>query len=265
MRAPPLPLPTRRVTLAGGAALLGLGGVDPANEWTSYGAGLVAAGADPSLRLDAQVAHDLVGATNRLRAREGAQPLTAEPELDRLAGLQAADLLRRGYFDHRSPEGFVPSSRVALLARSLCGTSGENIASGTHAPAPTGENLAAFWADSPGHRDNMVRASSTHVGHGVARRGGAFAAVAVFLRLDARFPAPLPFRLAAIDLPARMAEALPTIAHYSLEAARPGGDHAHAPDPIEGAPPPGLWRLRPLLPDGPGNFRESFGPVIELI
>ena len=267
MRAPPATKLDRRAALTGAAALAvpRRAVAQPAEAWSDYAARLSAGVTDPSLRLDADVARDLLAATNRLRTRAGATLLAAEPELDRLAGWQAADLLRRGYFDHVSPEGFAPSSRVALFARSLCGTSGENIAAGSHAPAPTGENLAAFWADSPGHRDNMLRAAHTHAGHGVARRGETFAAVAVFVHLDARFPAPMPFRLAAADLPALVARALPTLGHFSLEPATPDGGHAHAPDPIEGPPTPGLWRLRPFLRDGAQSWRVSFGPVFELV
>ena len=265
--------PTRRAALAA-LPLLGVAPTllasaaraqTPPAAWRAYAERLRRAAADPAVRFDPGLERALLPATNAFRRDAGASPLAVERELERTARAQAADLLLRDYFDHRSPEGFAPSSRVALMARSLVGTTGENIAAGHGPPEPNGVSLSRFWWESEGHRVNMLRPGHTHVGHGVARRGGRFAAVALFMEVSARFPAPLPDAIDAAALLPALAAATPSLARASLEPAEADGAHAHTPPPFEGEPPRGFWRLRPLVPAAPGQgWSITFGPVVEL-
>lgn len=253
---------TRRALAAGALALApGAARAQPLDAWRAYAAQLRRGVEDPSLAWRPQVERDLSAATNALRAGEGLAPLREEPELAQVARAAAADILVRGFFRHDSPEGFSPSARVGLLARSLCGVPGENIARGTRRIEPTGRNLADFWWESPEHRANMTRAVYTHVGHGVALRGDAFAAAAVFLQLQARLPRPLPLEVASAALGPLLAAAEPPIRRLALEPAAAAGTHQSQVQPLEGAPPAGLWRLRPFVPREGGGWWVTYGPV----
>lgn len=236
----------------------------PESDWRAYDARLRRGVADPALRFDTLVESGLLQATNGFRSRAGAPPLVAEPELELVARAAAADLLLRGFFEHRSPEGFAPSSRAALLARSLIGSVAENIAAGHGPPEPTGDNLGRFWFDSPGHRANMLQPTHGAVGHGVARRGDRFTAAAVFMQVAARLPAPLPAAMPAAALRPALQAAAPAVRNFSLEPADAGGAHAHGLEPVWGEPPAGFHRLRPLTPDGRGDWLITFGPVLSL-
>ena len=261
----------RRRFVTGLGAGLGVGAAagparaeTPERDWLAYAARLRRGMADPTLRFDPAVEGGLLGATNASRAQAGAPALRREPELETVARAAAADLLLRGFFDHRSPEGFAPSSRAALLARSLIGGVAENIAAGRGPPEPTGDNLARFWFDSPGHRANMLKATHDVVGHGVARRGDRFTAAAVFMQVASRLPAPLPLSMERTALRPALAAASPPVRDFALETADAGAGHEHGLEPVWGAPPPGFHRLRPLTPDGRGDWLITFGPVVSL-
>lgn len=266
-------LPDRRRLVAGLGVGLGVAAAlrpelaeaaAPERDWLAYAGRLRRGLADPSVRFDPAVEDGLLGATNAFRAQAGTPALHREPELQTVARAAAADLLLRGFFDHRSPEGFAPSSRAALLARSLIGSVAENIAAGHGPPEPTGDNLARFWFDSPGHRANMLQPSHDAVGHGVARRADSFTAVAVFMQVAARLPAPLPLSLQAAALRPALQAASPPVRDFALEPADPGAAHAHGLEPVWGEPPAGFHRLRPLTPDGRGDWLITFGPVVSL-
>ena len=266
----PAPSDRRRFVTALGVGAAAAAGAWPAvaetpeRDWLAYAARLGREAADPALRFDAGVERGLLVATNAFRARAGAPALRRETELETVARAAAADLLVRGFFEHRSPEGFAPSSRAALLARSLIGSVAENIAAGHGPPEPTGDNLARFWFDSPGHRANMLQPTHDAVGHGVARRGDRFTAAAVFMHLAARLPAPLPLAIASAELRPALEAATPSVRNFALEPADAGAVHAHRLQPVWGSPPPGFHRLRPLTPDGRGDWLITFGPVVAL-
>lgn len=236
----------------------------PLEAWRAYAARLRRGAEDASIGWRPEAERALLAFTNAFRAKQGLPPLAPEAELAAVARGVAADILLRGFFDHLSPEGFSPSARVGLLARSLCGVPGENIARGTRRIEPTGRNLADFWWDSPEHRANMARPVYTHAGHGVAVRGTGFAAVAVFLQLQARLPAPAPLELPAAGLRPLLARAQPAVTRLALEPAAPGGAHEKGVEPLEGAPPAGLWRLRPFVPREGGGWLVTYGPVVAL-
>jgi len=101
---------------------------------------------------------------NGFRADEGRGPVQQSAALTRAAEAHAADMVARGYFSHRSENGpngetFVQRSRAAG-----CGmrAGAENIATGQRTEA---EVLTA-WANSAGHRRNMLGASYTEYGIG---------------------------------------------------------------------------------------------------
>jgi uncharacterized protein YkwD len=75
-------------------------------------------------------------------------------------------MAKRRYFDHRSPEGAGPASRVAarhILYMKLA----ENIAESAGADDPV-ESAVKGWLDSAGHRANLLDGEFTRTGVGIA-------------------------------------------------------------------------------------------------
>jgi uncharacterized protein YkwD len=65
-----------------------------------------------------------------------------------------------GRFVHRSDLG-------AVMRTCEAGAIGENIAYGN----VTADQMMAMWMESPGHRENILDPSYTHIGVGIARTG----------------------------------------------------------------------------------------------
>jgi hypothetical protein len=86
-----------------------------------------------SLPQGAQLLEPLTGrlveltSVRRREADANLQLLETDPELLPAARAHALEMLERGYFDHVTPGGLDPSTRVALLHRRLVGGVGENI------------------------------------------------------------------------------------------------------------------------------------------
>ena len=205
----------------------------------------------------------LLTETNRYRAAQGAPHLSSHAGLDRVARAAAADMASRNFFDHHSPEGHAPSVRVGLLARELCGASGENIAyqQGGDAP-PTAHSFFEQWRDSPGHRENMVRPAYSHVGHGVVRVDDRTYAVATFAEEQVRLGGEPP--LVVRDngqFGQAVAMAAPRFERFQISA--PDGDAMSSIMELgEMAQlPAGAWRLRPHLAESANRFRVLWGPI----
>ena len=103
-------------------------------------------------------------AVNRLRADHGRKPLQAEPHLDNIAQRHAEDMLHRAYYDHDSPEGNSVANRVRASGYGRYRIVAENIAKGLFTP----DEVVRRWADSSGHRRNLLHRRVTEVGTGVA-------------------------------------------------------------------------------------------------
>jgi len=103
----------------------------------------------PTLTADEQFAARLVTLTNAERAKAGLVALTTSPCATAQAAARAAVLVAQGRFEH-DPLGPVLAA---------CGGSsvGENLALGY----PTPEAMTAGWMASPGHRENILRASTS--------------------------------------------------------------------------------------------------------
>ncbi|MFD7137467.1 CAP domain-containing protein [Streptomyces sp. NPDC059894] len=109
---------------------------------------------------------DVVGLTNRERARAGLPPLAPDPLLATAARAHSVDMVARCFYSHTSPEGTQPWDRAAA-AGSARRTIGENIACGQRSPAEVVED----WMNSPGHRANILKPAFTHIGVGFAGGG----------------------------------------------------------------------------------------------
>lgn len=87
---------------------------------------------------------------NSFRAQNGLPKLTASASLNAKARAHAADMARRGSMDHN---GFAERMRGHRMAA-------ENVGAG----CATATCVFQMWADSSGHRANMLNASVTHYG-----------------------------------------------------------------------------------------------------
>ena len=102
---------------------------------------------------------------NRERQAAGLSPLAPDPELTEVARRHSADMFKRSYFAHDTPEGLTPFDRMrAANVRFI--TAGENLAL-----APTISVAHTGLMNSPGHRANILRREFGRVGIGVMDGG----------------------------------------------------------------------------------------------
>lgn len=100
---------------------------------------------------------------NLQRAMNGERPLTLNRRLSEAAQKHAADMARRDFVDHQSPDGRGLHDRIASAGypwRAIA----ENVAAGLSSPVSTVES----WMTSPGHRDNMLNREYMEAGIGYA-------------------------------------------------------------------------------------------------
>lgn len=104
---------------------------------------------------------------NEARRAEGYAPLVWDAELTRMARAHSEQMARQNLLSHDAADGNM-IARAHSLGISGWRTLAENIAYNQGFDDP-----AAFaverWLKSPMHRDNIMRASFTHAGLGVAR------------------------------------------------------------------------------------------------
>lgn len=116
---------------------------------------------------------ELLDATNRYRRANGLSTLKAEPTLNNVAQDWSRQLAASGQFHHRP--NFADSYPKGWRGAA------ENIAKlGANA---TADDMVRAWANSPGHRANMMDPKATHLGVGVSvARDGSQIAVQNFAR-----------------------------------------------------------------------------------
>jgi len=108
--------------------------------------------------------------TNQQRLWQKLAPLELSTALANAARMHSLDMLSRGFFDHRSPEGASPRDRVvkhgltfAIVAENIYSTR-----DGTTDPADLARLIVDGWMKSEGHRRNILEPRLTHLGVGVA-------------------------------------------------------------------------------------------------
>ena len=118
--------------------------------------------AQPMHRMS-QAERSLLTAINAARASAGVAPLHASGSLGSAAAWQSTVLAEAGYLDHTSPDG---STLIVRLTRAHWrgAAAGEDLA-----VAPSPGEAVAMWMQSPGHRENLLRASFRSIGVGLAR------------------------------------------------------------------------------------------------
>lgn len=106
---------------------------------------------------------EMLAGVNRLRAEAGVAPLVENPRLDAAAQDHAEDMLARGYYDHKSPEGKQVGDRLNAEGYSWR-LAAENLAAGHF----TVDSVLEAWMQSSGHRANLLRSNVTDFGFGLA-------------------------------------------------------------------------------------------------
>lgn len=111
-----------------------------------------------------EVAKDMQKAMNADRRRAGLRAVSLSRDLITAAQRHACDMVERGYFDHRDPNGNKPSDRVRRTGYKSCLTA-ENIAMGQQSVP----EVEAGWMGSRGHRKNILDPQITDIGIGVVQ------------------------------------------------------------------------------------------------
>jgi len=105
----------------------------------------------------------VIALTNEARREEGRAALSCDEGLAELARAHSADMCRRDYFAHRTPDGLSPGDRMSAAGLSFR-TVGENIAWGQETAAEVHQS----WMSSPGHRQNILSGAYGRIGVGYA-------------------------------------------------------------------------------------------------
>lgn len=122
--------------------------------------------ADATGTADASDAQAVLALVNAEREAAGCGPLTADPQLDALAGEHSVDMAEHGRLDHTGSDGRTPWDRAADAG--ISGLAAENVARGQ----PDAEAVVAAWMDSSGHRANILACGHTRHGLGVVHDAG---------------------------------------------------------------------------------------------
>lgn len=96
-----------------------------------------------------------------VRTQGNLSNLAYNAQLGQAAQAHADDMVKRGYFNHLSPEGADVKARVSALGLPACGL-GENIAQGQITSAETFEG----WMGSGPHRRNIMNPRMASYGLG---------------------------------------------------------------------------------------------------
>lgn len=105
---------------------------------------------------------------NEERGRHGLPALDRNRALELASQRHSEDMVARDYFEHETPDGIDPASRMAAAGYPRAGSSmGENLFWGGQI-APTPIDAVDAWLESPGHRRNILLPEFDEVGVGVA-------------------------------------------------------------------------------------------------
>ncbi len=107
----------------------------------------------------------VISETNRHRSGEGLMSLAESAGLRRAAELKLADMFKKQYFAHESPDGKGPAD-VAQAAGYQYVVIGENLALGNF---KNDIELVQGWMDSPGHRANIMNGQYREIGVAVGQ------------------------------------------------------------------------------------------------
>ncbi len=105
----------------------------------------------------------VVTLVNQERAKAGCPALTVDSRLVAAARGHSQDMATRNYFDHNTPDGVTPWTRITNAGYRYS-MAAENIAEGQSTPA----SVMDAWMNSQGHRANILNCSLRNIGVGLA-------------------------------------------------------------------------------------------------
>ncbi|MEU8784430.1 CAP domain-containing protein [Streptomyces sp. NPDC048637] len=123
-------------------------------------------GAQAASGTAARFAQKVVELVNAQRAQHGCGPLTVDPRIQKAAQAHSDDMAARNYYEHNTPEGVDPGTRMTKAGYPW-GSWAENIFKSPKDPATALDG----WMKSPGHRDNILNCSYKATGVGVNLSG----------------------------------------------------------------------------------------------
>jgi len=120
---------------------------------------------DPRLALTPLEA-DMLAAINDRRSLSGLNQVQIDPALSGVARQRSADMVRRGYFSHTTPEGatFVDT----LIGLGMTGTVGEILGRTNVSDQESARSVLVAFTQSPSHNLHLVYASYESIGVGSA-------------------------------------------------------------------------------------------------
>lgn len=114
---------------------------------------------------DEKMEFAMIDLVNKERVSRGLESLKYDPTLRQIARDHSADMFKRGYFSHYSPEGKDVADRAEKIGLSYL-VIGENLAF-----APNLATAHQGLMNSPGHRANILSQDYHFIGVGVANGG----------------------------------------------------------------------------------------------
>ncbi|GES32482.1 CAP domain-containing protein [Streptomyces angustmyceticus] len=141
--------PARSVTPRAARPGSGTGGGTPAGTGAAKGTA-------------AAFAQKIVELVNAQRAQHGCGPLSVDRRLQAAAQAHSDDMAARNYYEHNTPEGVDPGTRMTKAGFPWASWA-ENIFKSPKDPATAMDG----WMKSPGHRDNILNCSYKSTGVGV--------------------------------------------------------------------------------------------------
>jgi uncharacterized protein YkwD len=117
----------------------------------------------PAATGDAAFEAQVLTLVNQQRANAGCGAVTADSRLTSAARAHSADMANRNYFDHVTPEGVDPGTRITKAGYKWSAY-GENIAEGY----PDPQSVMTGWMNSPGHKANILNCNFKNLGVGLA-------------------------------------------------------------------------------------------------
>ena len=109
---------------------------------------------------------EVIRLVNQIRKQNGLKELQTDWQLSRVARYKSEDMKKNNYFSHTSPTYGSPFDMMKAFGISYKGA-GENIAKGQKTP----QAVVNAWMNSSGHRENILKASYTHIGVGYVSNG----------------------------------------------------------------------------------------------
>lgn len=105
----------------------------------------------------------LLSATNAERDKHHEADLVLDQQLSQAASAKARDMVTRNYWSHTTPSGAAPWIFITATGYDYA-KAAENLAAGFS----SGDAAVSGWMNSPEHRANMLDATFTEVGFGIA-------------------------------------------------------------------------------------------------